>query len=166
MAADGNAATTPRLVSALKNPMSTQVFARQLISAAVKKTDLDDPLALTELPATAFSELLRSLDPIDVISEEVDPTTGIRVGPGMAHRTPLGDLIDIYGVRKSYLLLFRRLLAAVQLRIDAGKHLLLSDYKVLPSRCRCIVGPRVGQDGVGYDGEAQPGHAAQHRGLY
>lgn len=111
--------------------MGTPIFLRQLISSAMRKADLEDPHALAQLPATAFSELLRSLDPLEIISKEVDPTAGIRVGPGMAHRTPLGNSIDIYGVRKSYLLLFRRLLAAVQLRTDAGRHLLLSDYKIL-----------------------------------
>ncbi|KAH8879943.1 hypothetical protein GQ53DRAFT_603187, partial [Thozetella sp. PMI_491] len=86
---------------------------------------------LVNMPPMVFSEMLRCLDPVEVISQQVDPTAGIRIGPGMAERTSLGEYVDVYGVRKIYVLLFRRVLAAIKLRLEAGCHPLRSDYIVL-----------------------------------
>lgn len=87
--------------------------------------------AIADLPPSTFSELLRSLDPVAYVSKEMDPAEGVHVGPGMAQYTDLGRVIDEFGVRRIYFWLLRRLVAAAQVRIEAGHGLLQSDYKIL-----------------------------------
>ncbi|KAK3944329.1 hypothetical protein QBC46DRAFT_375003 [Diplogelasinospora grovesii] len=49
----------------------------------------------------------------------------------MAKRTTIGGDLDIWGVRKIYVLLLHRMVGAARLRLEAGHSLLLSDYKIL-----------------------------------
>lgn len=91
---------------------------------------MDEPSPLARLPPTAFSELLRSLDPITTLSK-IDPVGDIRVSGGMAQFLVLGEYMDCWGVRKLYVLVFKRLLLASQLRIRLGPGLRYSDWKVL-----------------------------------
>lgn len=121
------------LTESLKNPVNRLAYLQQLAKACRKARELGDmsTAVLARLPDTAFSELLRSLDPLDSFSKELDPTAGMHVGPGMARLTPIGNEFDVWGVRKRYVTLLNQALAASQLRREAGRPLLLSDYKVL-----------------------------------
>lgn len=122
------------LTRSLKHPINRLAYLNQLAKAARKVQQQVGGLstaALAQLPATAFSELLRSLDPVDALSSELDPTNGMHVGPGMAQSTPLGNEIDVWGVRKRYVNVLVQAMNAAKLRLEAGRDLLLSDYKML-----------------------------------
>jgi hypothetical protein len=86
---------------------------------------------LVNLPDNTFSEVLRSLDAVSVVSRELDPALDVPIGSGLAQQTELGSLVDEFGVRHVYSRLLQRVLAAVQLRLESGHTLALSDYKIL-----------------------------------
>ncbi|KAK3339991.1 mitochondrial ATPase expression-domain-containing protein [Lasiosphaeria hispida] len=121
----------------LKKPFTSSahrlIYLQELVCDAIKTQDsgLPSSAALARLPPVVFSELLRSLDPVTLFGREIDAAWGIRVSPGMAQHTPLGQLVDTWGVRKVYYLLCRRAVAAAHLRITAGPGLLPSDFQVL-----------------------------------
>ncbi|KAK5655719.1 hypothetical protein OQA88_5256 [Cercophora sp. LCS_1] len=101
---------------------------------------------LARLPPTVFSELLRSLDPIAALSK-VDPIGDIRVSGGMAQFLVLGEYLDHWGIRKLYVLVFKRLLLAARLRIHLGPGLRYSDWKIL-LRCAGAASDPMGAKGV------------------
>ena len=120
------------LLRAFRNTRKTFEYLKTAtapVSSREYTTGLHDTIA--NMPQSTFSELLRSLDPVDYVSREMDPAVGVHVGPGMTQYTDLGRTIDEFGVRRIYFWLLRRLVAAAQLRIDAGHGLLQSDYKIL-----------------------------------
>ncbi|KAM7193775.1 hypothetical protein V8F20_008250 [Naviculisporaceae sp. PSN 640] len=122
--------------NSLVNPHDRLLYLRKLISQAIaaqntRGSDWPAHASIALLPGTVFSELLRSLDPLNTLSRELDSTAGIHVGPGMAMETPIGQEFDIWGVRKVNATLLRRLLVAVELRLKAGCRLTSSDYQVL-----------------------------------
>ncbi|KAM7218376.1 Mitochondrial ATPase expression domain containing protein [Rhypophila decipiens] len=126
----------PKLTKSLTNPLDRLSYLQELISEALtaKKTkgsDWPSHSAIALLPGTVFSELFRSLDTLNTLSRELDSTTGIHVGPGMATESPIGQEFDIWGVRKAYVTVLRRLMAAAQLRLEARHRLTSSDYQVL-----------------------------------
>ncbi|KAJ4287447.1 hypothetical protein N0V88_007633 [Collariella sp. IMI 366227] len=110
-------ARVTELTDAFKHPMNRLAYLNKLSKGARKSQQLGAiwTSELAQLPTISFSELLRSLDPIETWGAEADPTDGIHVGPGMAQLTPLGQEIDMWGVRKKY-------------RSDTYP---LSDYKIL-----------------------------------
>ena len=114
-----NTRNTFRLLKTLTSPASDQESAREL------QTNISG------LSQVSFSELLRSLDPVTSVSKDIDAAKDVHIGPGMAQHTELGRAIDEFGVRRIYPELLKNLVAATQLRIEAGHGLLLSDYKVL-----------------------------------
>ncbi|EGS17819.1 uncharacterized protein CTHT_0071720 [Thermochaetoides thermophila DSM 1495] len=122
-----------QLTEALKHPVRRLLYLTDIVRASRKAEDLEKLSmdALVQLPDTSFSELLRSLDPIESFSKELDPLDDINVEPGMWQRTPLGNEIDVWGVRKRYVHLLSQALAACQMRLESGKHLVLSDYVTL-----------------------------------
>jgi hypothetical protein len=87
--------------------------------------------SLDQLPTTSFSELLRALDPLESVSKELDPTDGMHIGPGLKESTPLGHELNVWGIRKRYVTLLNQALSAARSRIEAGRAVLLSDYKIL-----------------------------------
>ncbi|KAL2020806.1 hypothetical protein VTK56DRAFT_7899 [Thermocarpiscus australiensis] len=127
------AAHEQKFTRSSKHPLSVLAYLHQLGKEGRKAQEAGDMsvAAIAQLPATAFSELLRSLDPVDSCSKEADPTDDIRVGPGMARLTPMGREFDVWGVRKRYVMLLTLVMAACKLRIQAGRPLLHSDYKIL-----------------------------------
>jgi len=82
------------------------------------------------LPATTFSEFLRCLDPF-VVSRDVDPASGIALGPGAAQFTSLGQFVNRQGIRLVHVSLLHRLLPIYDMRAAAGHRLLLDDFGVL-----------------------------------
>jgi hypothetical protein len=86
--------------------------------------------AYVRLSPTAFSEVLRSLDPTKE-QLRLDDAHTININQKMADLTPLGFLVDTFGVRRVYTTLLEGLLLICRKRNDAGLAPLLSDYKVL-----------------------------------
>lgn len=130
--ADLRSFTTSALLRAFRNTRKTFEYLKTVTSPIPTEEDtagIQDTIA--SLPQNTFSELLRSLDPVNYVSKELDPAAGIHVGPGVTQYTDLGRSIDEFGVRRIYLWLLRRLVAAAQLRTEAGHGLLQSDYKIL-----------------------------------
>ncbi|KAL2129197.1 hypothetical protein VTI74DRAFT_8098 [Chaetomium olivicolor] len=119
--------------NAFNHPLNRLAYLNKLSKEARKTQQLGDMSTseLAQLPTPSFSELLRSLDPVQSWGEEADPIDGIHVGPGMAQLTPLGQEIDKWGVRKRYVNLLAQAMNAVKLRREAGRYVPLSDYKVL-----------------------------------
>lgn len=91
----------------------------------------ENKLEILQLPPTAFSELLRSVDPIEAIRKDQDPLGDIWVDPVMADWSPLGALVNNYGIRKRNTDLYPLVHEAAFRRFRDGSPLLLSDYKVL-----------------------------------
>ncbi|KAK3386231.1 mitochondrial ATPase expression-domain-containing protein [Sordaria brevicollis] len=89
----------------------------------------ENKLEILQLPPTAFSELLRAVDPVD--HKHQGPLQNIWVDPAMADWSPLGGLVNNYGVRKRNSDLYPLVHEAAFRRFRDGLPLLLSDYKVL-----------------------------------
>ncbi|KAI3401794.1 hypothetical protein diail_8172 [Diaporthe ilicicola] len=85
------------------------------------------------IPATTFSEILRSFDPVNV-AEGIDTAPGLNISYGVALHTPLGELVNKWGVKTLYVRVLQRLLCLQRARRTAGFVPLLNDYVVL-MRC-------------------------------
>lgn len=88
---------------------------------------------VASIPATTFSEILRNFDPHKV-SEEIDTAPGVNISYGVAARTPLGELVNKWGIKILYVRILRRLLHIQLARRNAGLVPLMNDYLVL-MRC-------------------------------
>lgn len=88
---------------------------------------------VASIPATTFSEILRNFDPHKV-SEEIDTAPGVNISYGVAQYTPLGELVNKWGVKILYVRILRRLLHIQLARRNAGLVPLMNDYLVL-MRC-------------------------------
>lgn len=85
------------------------------------------------IPATTFSEILRSFDPNNVASA-IDTAPGLNISYGVAIHTPLGELVNKWGVKTLHVRILQRLLRIQRARRQAGFLPLLNDYVVL-MRC-------------------------------
>ncbi|KAL1880115.1 hypothetical protein Daus18300_001478 [Diaporthe australafricana] len=88
---------------------------------------------VASIPATTFSEVLRSFDPHNV-AEGIDTAPGLNISYGVAIHTPLGELVNKWGVKTLYVRILQRLLRIQRARRQAGFLPLLNDYVVL-MRC-------------------------------
>lgn len=88
---------------------------------------------MATIPPTTFSEILRNLDPHRV-AERIDTAPGVNISYGMAVQTPLGELVNQWGVKVLYVRILRRLLHVQLARRKAGLVPLMNDYIVL-MRC-------------------------------
>ncbi|KAL1878589.1 hypothetical protein VTK73DRAFT_7767 [Phialemonium thermophilum] len=86
---------------------------------------------IATLPQTTFSELLRSLDPLTIVSKEMDHLSPYYHGPGMVQLTQLKEAVDELGVRRVYARLLSVAMAASSVRQAAGLGLMRSDFEVL-----------------------------------
>lgn len=89
--------------------------------------------AVQSISATTFSEIIRCFDPIN-ISNHVDSAPGLTISYGAALLTPLGELINKWGVKILYVQIFNRLrLAQRARRLSLGHRFrpLLNDYAIL-----------------------------------
>ncbi|KAK7733060.1 hypothetical protein SLS53_008389 [Cytospora paraplurivora] len=85
---------------------------------------------LAAIPATTFSEILRCFDPYNVC-KDIDTAPGIGISYGAAVHTPLGDLINKWGVKVLYVRIFNRLRRMQEARRHGGIRPLLNDYIIL-----------------------------------
>lgn len=88
---------------------------------------------VASIPPTTFSEILRCFDPQNV-SNEVDTAPGINISYGAAVHTPLGELVNKWGVKLLYVRIFNRLRRMQDARRHARIRPLLNDCIVL-MRC-------------------------------
>lgn len=88
---------------------------------------------MATIPPTTFSEILRNFDPHRV-AEEIDTAPGMNISYGVAVYTPLGELVNKWGVKTLYVRILRRLLHIQLARRNAGLLPLVNDYVVL-MRC-------------------------------
>lgn len=82
------------------------------------------------IPATVFSEILRNFDPVN-IANRVDSAPGINITFGAALYTPLGELVNKWGVKVLYVQILNRLRLVQQARRrlnDRRTRPLLNDY--------------------------------------
>lgn len=89
--------------------------------------------AMASIRATTFSEILRNFDP-QKVAEEIDTAPGLNISYGAAVRTPLGELVNKWGIKTLYVRIIRRLLHIQLARRKAGLVPLMNDYIVL-MRC-------------------------------
>lgn len=91
--------------------------------------------AVQSIPATTYSQILRALDPFRVATE-IDSAPGIRISYSVAVYTPLGELVNKWGIKVLYVKILRRLSLLQQARSQAFGNLdpmfpLVNDYKIL-----------------------------------
>lgn len=98
--------------------------------------DKNDPVFCAEIqsiPATTFSEILRCFDPVN-ISDHVDSAPEIKISYGAASFTPLGELVNKWGVKVLYVRIFNRLRllrAARRVARDRSFRPVLNDYAIM-----------------------------------
>lgn len=126
------------LLAALRQNDTVKLYFRLLdLTSGAQPYHVDFCRAVRSIPSTTFSEILRSFDPFR-ISRHLDSAPGIPISWGAAIYTPLGELINKWGVKTLYVRIFNRL----RLLQDARRHLppgsndssirpLLHDYLVL-----------------------------------
>ncbi|KUI63029.1 hypothetical protein VP1G_10162 [Cytospora mali] len=85
---------------------------------------------VASIPAITFSEILRCFDPFNV-AKEIDTAPGINISYGAAIHTPLGELINKWGVKLLYVRILNRLHRMQQARRNARIRPLLNDYVIL-----------------------------------
>ena len=88
---------------------------------------------MATIPSTTFSEILRNFDPHKV-AEGIDTAPDINISYGLAVYTPLGELVNQWGIKTLYVRILRRLLHLQIARRKAGLVPLMNDYVVL-MRC-------------------------------
>ncbi|TPX13046.1 uncharacterized protein E0L32_006472 [Thyridium curvatum] len=98
--------------------------------AEVVRQDSTIESVVAQLPSTAFSELMRCLDPF-VVAKELSASDGISIGPGVAQMTPLGRFVNNYGICTIYVGLLRKLTSIFKVRRETWHKPQFNDYIVL-----------------------------------
>lgn len=101
--------------------------------------------AVASIPATTFSEILRTFDPKKV-AEEIDTAPDLNISYGAAVRTPLGELVNKWGVKTLYVRILRRLLHLQLARRKASLVPLMNDYPILMRCAGATSNHRVAKD--------------------
>ncbi|KAG6365761.1 hypothetical protein INS49_007372 [Diaporthe citri] len=101
--------------------------------------------AVASIPATTFSEILRNFDPKKV-AEEIDTAPDLNISYGAAVRTPLGELVNKWGIKILYVRILRRLLHIQLARRKAGLVPLMNDYPILMRCAGATSNHRVAKD--------------------
>ncbi|KAI1654545.1 hypothetical protein F4813DRAFT_370271 [Daldinia decipiens] len=83
--------------------------------------------AVSSLPRTTFTELLRALDPF-VVARDADPTNQTHISAGAYQMLNLSATIDIWGVRNLYSQLLRHMLVLLSALKASGGVLQLEEY--------------------------------------
>lgn len=133
---------------------------------------LEDPAfceIVQRIPATTFSEILRTFDPFN-ISKHVDSAPDITISFGAALHTPLGDLINKWGVKILYVRIFNRLRLIQQARrasfdINSQQTPLLNDYIVL-IRCAGAISDIKAAKNVYYELDSDGLFKWKHPGIF
>ncbi|KAF3015360.1 hypothetical protein E8E14_011492 [Neopestalotiopsis sp. 37M] len=104
--------------------------SRQLLVALERLTQMptqDLEEAIATVPRTTISEILRSLDPLKISSEN-DPTYGFYIGPGAWQFLNLGAVIDEWGSRTLYVKLLLQMTQLLKALVAAGCIPNVNDY--------------------------------------
>lgn len=109
---------------------------------------------VASIPATTFSEILRCFDPYNV-SQHIDTAPGINISYNVALNTPLGELVNKWGVKLLYVRILNRLRRMQEARRHARIRPLLNDYVVLMKCAGATSDSRAAKDlwySMKYDG--------------
>ncbi|KAF4897382.1 hypothetical protein CGCFRS4_v005028 [Colletotrichum fructicola] len=118
-----------KLLSAVQSQKTMDIFM-ELKALGTHDEPYKVMEALIALPATAFSELVRSLDPFR-IAPRADVTNGFRISRALGYFSPVASLDNEFGVRKLYYNTLQLIRSVLDLRQKQGRDLTLSDYIVL-----------------------------------
>lgn len=121
------------LVALRKGEILKLYFCLLDLTRGASEHDPDFCKVVQSISATTFSEILRCFDPVN-ISNHVDSAPGLAISYGAARFTPLGELVNKWGVKTLYVQIFNRLRLvqrARRLTIDHRFRPLLNDYAVL-----------------------------------
>ncbi|KAI0097110.1 hypothetical protein F4814DRAFT_434355 [Daldinia grandis] len=99
------------------------IYLKQISS--MKESELH--AAVSSMPRTTFTELLRALDPF-VVARDADPTDQTHISAGAYQALNLGATIDMWGVRKLYPQLLRHMLVLLSALKASGGVLQLEEH--------------------------------------
>ncbi|GJC96113.1 hypothetical protein ColKHC_04939 [Colletotrichum higginsianum] len=108
----------------------TNTILRGVVALARHPQPIEVAEALQKLSPTAFSEIVRSLDPSRV-GPRSDATHGLRIQSGLGQFSSVASVADQYGVRKIYRNAFNALRSLFDLRSYQGSDPSRADYVVL-----------------------------------
>ncbi|KAK2052862.1 hypothetical protein LY76DRAFT_598300 [Colletotrichum caudatum] len=108
----------------------TNNILRGVVALARHQHQIQVADALHSLPPTAFSAIVRSLDPSRV-GPRSDATHGLRIPSGLGQFSSVASVADQYGVRKIYTHAFHALRSLFDLRSYHGSSPSRADYVVL-----------------------------------
>ncbi|TDZ73446.1 hypothetical protein CTRI78_v001178 [Colletotrichum trifolii] len=118
----------PQLLDAVKSQNSMQILAN--LKKLARQQQPEDLRILADLPNATFSELLQCLDPVK-IGPKADVTYGLQIQSGLQQFSPLVSLVNKFGIRKLYHNTLQLMRFVLDLRVQSGRDLSLSDYIVL-----------------------------------
>lgn len=104
------------LLAALRQNDTVRLyFCLMDLTRGVNLLDRDFSAAVSCIPVTTFSEIIHAFDPL-TISRELDSASGLRISYGAAIHTPLGDLLNKWGVKVLYVQILNRLILMYRAR--------------------------------------------------
>lgn len=126
------------LLAALRQNDSLKLyFCLMHLTRGAHVLNRDFSAAVYQIQPTTFSEIIRAFDPFTVL-REVDASPGLRISYGASIHTPLGELVNKWGVKVLYVKILRRLMLLYharsrEARITHGTVLrpLPNDYRIL-----------------------------------
>ncbi|KAF9877975.1 hypothetical protein CkaCkLH20_04551 [Colletotrichum karsti] len=118
-----------KLLSAVQSQNHKQVFA-ELQALGRHERSGEAIEALSSLSKSAFSELVRSLDPFRV-GPRADLSHGLYISQGLRNFSPVSSMMNQFGIRKIYHNSTQLIRAVLLMRLNQGRELMLSDYIVL-----------------------------------
>ncbi|KAK1961932.1 hypothetical protein LY78DRAFT_661718 [Colletotrichum sublineola] len=109
---------------------NTNKILKGVVALARNHQQIQVADALHNLSPTAFSAIVRSLDPSRV-GPRSDATHGLRIPSGLGQFSSVASVVDEYGVRKIYTHAFQALRVLFDLRSYHGSNPSRADYVVL-----------------------------------
>lgn len=141
-----HAASLQSLLAALRRGETVRLYFCLLdLTRSARDDDQDFCYAVQAIPATTFSDILRTLDPHN-IQEHVDSAPKINISFGASVYTPLGDLVNKWGVKALYVKIFIRLRLLQRARRAGDILPLLNDYAVFMRCAGSIADTRAAKD--------------------
>lgn len=127
------AAVEPLLAALRQDDIPKLYFCLMNLTRGASEHDPDFRMAVQSISATTFSEILRCFDPVN-ISDRLDSAPDINISYGAALFTPLGELVNKWGVKILYVEIFNRLRLVQRARRMTRNHKsrsLLNDYAIM-----------------------------------
>ncbi|PHH91862.1 hypothetical protein CDD83_10035 [Cordyceps sp. RAO-2017] len=134
---EGGVCLTSRVLDAVQRQDSGQI-RQTFVAWAEALRDAKSPQhrdaveQARQMPATTLSELLRCIDPIR--NPQLDVAHGLHLSSGLAQFTPVGHLMDEFGVRTVHRQVLDGVQALMEIRAESRGGLAPADYEVM-MRC-------------------------------